>query len=200
MKKDCLKGNTNGFTLIEMLITVIIIGILASIALPLYQKSMEKARVAKILPVLKTLYNAEQDYYLQYRKYPKTFDDLGLKMHCEPNPILWTTQMPASSACTIGEWTYQVYHNPVDDTYGMYAGRIKGRYRGTGFISFYTNGMHIKQGKDIKPGQILCAERISMGTYVFKTPGLNKGGEYCKKIFNGKWVYQGTMNEFELPK
>lgn len=183
MKKDCLKRNINGFTLIEMLITIIIIGILASIALPLYQKSMEKARVAKILPVLKTLYNAEQDYYLQYRKYPKTFDDLGLKMHCEPNPVLWTTQMPASSACTIGEWTYQVYNITSSNADYITVGRIRGPYAGIGFNIYYTG-----QYK----GKIICAERRSSGV---SYSGHNRG-DYCQKFFKGKLIGSGTMYEF----
>ena len=67
MKRLTMKG----FTLIEMLVVVLIIGILAGVALPQYTKTVEKARLAEPLTILPSLAKAV-DLYLLVNDYPNS--------------------------------------------------------------------------------------------------------------------------------
>ena len=57
------------FTLIELLVVVLIIGILSAIALPQYQRAVEKARTAEVLQNVGALQRAV-DMYLLENNYP----------------------------------------------------------------------------------------------------------------------------------
>ena len=69
-----MKVNKKGFTLLEMLVVVLIIGILASIAIPQYQMAVTKAKVASILPLMRRWKDALQEYKLQHGHYGNNTD------------------------------------------------------------------------------------------------------------------------------
>ncbi len=54
-----------GFTLIEIMIVVFIIGVLAAIAIPAIQKQVRNARAASFVSDIRTLSNAAQQYALE---------------------------------------------------------------------------------------------------------------------------------------
>ena len=57
------------FTLVELLIVIIIIGILATMAVPQYQKMINKARWAEAFTVLDAIRKAELYYYSMHGKF-----------------------------------------------------------------------------------------------------------------------------------
>jgi prepilin-type N-terminal cleavage/methylation domain-containing protein len=59
----------DGFTLIELLIVVVIIGILATIAIPQYANTKEKAYVGAMKSDLRNLASAEESYFVNHLSY-----------------------------------------------------------------------------------------------------------------------------------
>jgi type IV pilus assembly protein PilE len=72
--------NKKAFTLIEMLVVVLIIGILAAIALPQYQKAVERSLASEALSIMKTIKQAEEIYYLVHDEYTLDFDKLDVSI------------------------------------------------------------------------------------------------------------------------
>lgn len=67
-----------GFTLIELLIVVVIIGILASIAIPKFANTKQKAYEASMRTDLRNLAAAMEAYFSDNDSaYPQTYTDLG---------------------------------------------------------------------------------------------------------------------------
>jgi len=60
---------SRGFTLIEILIVVIIIAVLAGLAVPMFQGTVEKSRKAEALSVLSALRHSEMRYFAANNTY-----------------------------------------------------------------------------------------------------------------------------------
>jgi general secretion pathway protein G len=65
-----------GFTLVELMIVMTIIGILASIAIPSYIRSVQKAKEAVLREDLHTLRTSIDSYTVDKEKAPQSLDDL----------------------------------------------------------------------------------------------------------------------------
>ncbi len=73
------RGWRRGFTLIELLIVVVIIGILASIAIPKFQNTKGKAFAASLKADLRNLATSEEAYFYDFSVY--STDTSALKVH-----------------------------------------------------------------------------------------------------------------------
>ena len=67
----------SAFTLVEMLVVIVIIGVLAGLVLPAINAARERARVTRIVMEISNLHAAMQDYRNTYGSYPPNFSDVN---------------------------------------------------------------------------------------------------------------------------
>ena len=104
----------SGFTLIELLIVVVIIGVLASIAIPKFANTKEKAYLASMKSDLRNLITAEEAYFADSVKYTS---NLG---------TAYSTTSGVSATPTIAVtadgFTASVSHTTTTKTCAIYVG------------------------------------------------------------------------------
>ena len=99
-----------GFTMLELLMVIIVIGILASLAIPQYQGFMEKARVAEARNVISSIKSAQELYFLENAQYGAEADINGNYVTYETvtgNNELWFYAITGRNNA-LGAETYQV--------------------------------------------------------------------------------------------
>lgn len=94
-----------GFTLVEVLITVAIIGILSSVAYPSYVDYVVRANRSEGLRELVRIANLQEQYYVDNRSYTALMTDLGL----DADPFLTENSH------------YSIDATVVDDTFTLVA-------------------------------------------------------------------------------
>jgi prepilin-type N-terminal cleavage/methylation domain-containing protein len=66
-------AKTRGFTIIELLVVVVIIGLLASIAIPKFSATKDKSKMASVRSDLRNVMTAQEAYFADFN----AFGDLG---------------------------------------------------------------------------------------------------------------------------
>ncbi len=77
-KREAIRRRLAGVTLIELMIVVIIVGILASVAIPSYQRYSTRAHRTEAKTALLAVQFRQERFYLDNRKYTDDLPTLGL--------------------------------------------------------------------------------------------------------------------------
>lgn len=105
----------DGFTLIEVMIVIVIIGILASMAMATWQNRKTEAIVAGMKSDLRNLAAAEEAYYVDNKTYASDVDDLAFRSSPE---VVLTLQADEDG------WTARATHPATARECGLFVGAI----------------------------------------------------------------------------
>ena len=112
-----LLNNGNGaFTLIELLVVVLIIGILAAVAVPQYQRAVTKSRLMAAVTYLKAVKDAEEIYYLANGVYTDDIDSLSVEGECPNKWVCSIVSLNNIQAHPAGDMSLRVVA-PFDHTW-----------------------------------------------------------------------------------
>jgi general secretion pathway protein G len=76
--------NNKGYTLVELALVVVIIGILAAVSIPSYIKYVNNTKTSRAMGEIRTLNNEINAYYIDNGKYPDNWSELRSRVLNDP--------------------------------------------------------------------------------------------------------------------
>jgi len=118
-------GRSTGFTLVELVIVMTIIGMLAALAIPNFQRVVERARMVKAIGDLDALSASLFEYAELNGAYPSSLSDLGVTIPTDPwgNPYQYLRVEGASR----GQLRKDRFLVPVNTDFDLYSMGPDGR-------------------------------------------------------------------------
>lgn len=177
---------SKGFTLIELLVVVLIIGILAAIAVPQYQKAVEKSKSVQALSLLKSISQEAEAHYLANGSEITSFDDLAINLpsFTGNSKVISFAQDTKSN----GEWSLQLEND--SGWVIIWMNRLNGKYKGAGFtVTLY----RVSENRHSNSG-IGCSEMTGNSVITFDTS--LPAGAYCTGIMQADFIDSDSVHRW----
>ena len=111
--------NKRGFTLVELAVVVVIIGVLAAFAVPRFLASVERSKAAEAFNYLSSVQAAQERYHARQGTYANKLDDLDIKM-TPPKYFTAGTLAAGKSGDLQNSWTLTLTRTGASAGYGEY--------------------------------------------------------------------------------
>jgi len=121
-------GNRRAFTILELLVVTVVMGLLATLALPMLEEARENARVAQATGDLKALEVDIVTFHIQNHRYPQDLTEVGRAQMRDPwgNPYLYR---PVEEGGGKGEYRKDRFLVPLNTDFDLYSAGADGESR-----------------------------------------------------------------------
>lgn len=109
-----------GFTLVELLIVVAIIGVLSTLGIPTFRKMVQKAKKSEAKVALGGLYTAETAFFSEYGVYGSYLDKIGFELSGGGGGGTYTIGFPTGTCATEATAMPDATKTNLDDVYPSY--------------------------------------------------------------------------------
>lgn len=109
-----------GFTLVELAIAVVIIGVLAAFGVPRYLAAVERTKAAEAFQFLRTVASAQERYHARNSQYCRVLEELDIELS-EPEYFkAGQIRVPSSAKNFQTGWELKLTRQGASGGYGKY--------------------------------------------------------------------------------
>jgi prepilin-type N-terminal cleavage/methylation domain-containing protein len=121
MQRPALRSRRKaGFTLVELAVVIVIIGVLAAFGVPRFIRSVERSKAAEAFEYLASVRTSQERYQAQYGTYATNVTDLDIISSAPKYFSVPTTFTAADTSSLQDSWTLTLTRTGSSAGYGAY--------------------------------------------------------------------------------